>query len=75
MLILLAILTVGFTFNRVAHHAEFQHKNQEWVLKNFPGSKPLTPEEIWRNCLDGSPACEISPELEKEHRKAARRPE
>ena len=72
-ILLLALSAFGLTVNRVNHRVEFIHQRQAWVLKTFPGSKPLTAEDLWANCLDGSTACQITPEIEKEQRQESLR--
>lgn len=57
--------------NRLSHQVEFREKNKAWVAKNFPGSRPPSKLELWENCLDGSPECQIVPEIEKAERRAA----
>lgn len=67
-IIILAFCAISMTVNRMAHRVDFIHKHQAWVLKTYPGSKPLSSQDLWANCLDGSAACEITPELEKAQR-------
>ncbi len=69
-LIILAVAAFLGAANRINHRTEFIHKHQEWVLNNYPGSKPLTKRELYIACLDDSRTCEIVPEIEKAQRAA-----
>ncbi len=69
-LIVLALAAFFGAANRISHRTEFVHKHQAWVLKNYPGSEPLTKRELYLACLDDSKVCEIVPEIEKASRAA-----